>query len=360
LVTLCAFNTKLHFKHLNMPIRRHLTIEEASRAIGYLQTGLSQRQVGLQFNVSHTVIGRLWTRYQETNSVQRRPKSGRPKSTTAHQDRQLTLLAKRNRLKSGVTLNREFRAASGVQISVQTVRNRLHASGLHAKRPAVRPPLTAHHRYCRLQFARLHVNWGLPRIRPVLFTDESRFCLDFNDGRRRVWRQKNERFKDCCVAEHDRFGGGSVMVWAGISYDGCTDLYVIRNGTLTGIRYRDEILAPIVRPFAGAIGNNFILMDDNARPHRARLVNEYLQQETIERMDWPAKSPDLNPIEHAWDILQRNISARQNKPNTLQELENALIQEWSLITQAEFRKLILSFQNRCREAIRARGGHTRY
>jgi hypothetical protein len=50
--------------------------------------------------------------------------------------------------------------------------------------------------------------------------DESRFCLDFHDGRRRVWRQKKERFKNCCVAEHDRFGGGFVMVWGGISYDG--------------------------------------------------------------------------------------------------------------------------------------------
>ena len=95
-------------------MRRHLTVEEASRAICFLQTGLSQRQVGAQFNVSHTVIGRLWTRYQQTNSVQRRPKSGRPKSTTAHQDRRIALLAKRNRMSSAVTLNREFRAASGV------------------------------------------------------------------------------------------------------------------------------------------------------------------------------------------------------------------------------------------------------
>jgi hypothetical protein len=53
----------------------------------------------------------------------------------------------------------------------------------------------------------------------------------------------------------------------------------------TGIRYRDEFLAPIVRFYAGAIGDDFILMDDNARPHRAGIVNEYLQQETIERMD---------------------------------------------------------------------------
>jgi hypothetical protein len=70
------------------------------------------------------------------------------------------------------------------------------------------------------------------------------------------------------------------MVWGDISYDGSTDLYGIRNGSLTCIRYRDEILAPIVRLYAGAIGDDFILMDDNARPHRARIGNEYFQQET--------------------------------------------------------------------------------
>jgi transposase len=77
-------------------------------------------------------------------------------------------------------------------------------------------------------------------------------------------------------------------------------------------------------------------------------------------MDWPAKSPDLNPIEHAWDILQRWISNRQNQPNTLQELADALVDEWSRIPQVEFQRLIRSFQNRCREVIRVRGGHNRY
>ena len=111
------------------------------------------------------------------------------------------------------------------------------------------------------------------------------------------------------MIEHDRFGGVSA-VWAGIAYDGRTDLYVIRNGTLTGVRYRDEIFNPKVRPFAGACGPGFILMVDNARSPRARVVDQYLEQEDIDRIDWPARSPDLNHIENAWDVLQRRISAR--------------------------------------------------
>lgn len=86
-----------------------------------------------------------------------------------------------------------------------------------------------------------------------------------------------------------------------------TDLHQILNGTLNGVRCRDEILGQIVCPYAGAVGDDFILMDDNAPPYRSRLVNDYLDHEGIVRMDWPACSPDVNPIEHAWDRLRNAL-----------------------------------------------------
>ena len=88
------------------------------------------------------------------------------------------------------------------------------------------------------------------------------------------------------------------MFWGGISVQGKTDLHVFPNGNLTAQMYCDEILDVYFRPNGGAIGPEFILTDDNARPHRVPVTDAYLQRETIERMDWPARSPDLNPIEH--------------------------------------------------------------
>ena len=131
-------------------------------------------------------------------------------------------------------------------------------------------------------------------------------------------------------------------------------------GNLTGIRYRDEVLDPIVRPYAGAIGDDFILMDDNARPHRARVVTDHLETETIERMDWTSLSADLNPIEYAWDKLQQAFSARPVLPRNREELSAALVEEWNQLPQIFFRRLIRSMQRHCRAVILARGGHTTY
>ena len=73
--------------------------------------------------------------------------------------------------------------------------------------------------------------------------------------------------------------------------------------------------------------NNFRLQDDNARPHRAAAVREFLEAEGVDQLPWPARSPDMNPIEHAWDALGRAINDRDNLPQTLQELAQALTDE---------------------------------
>ena len=167
---------------------------------------------------------------------------GRERSTNEVQDRFLVVQARRHQFNNATTLHRDFQNATGVRISTQTIRNRLHDAGLSSRRPAIRVPLTRYHVQMHLAWARDHVTWTQNDWAPVRFTDESRFCVDFTDRHARVWRMPNERFAPVCVAKHDRFGGGSVMVWAGISAQGKTDLHVIDNGTLTALRYINEIL----------------------------------------------------------------------------------------------------------------------
>ena len=109
--------------------------------------------------------------------------------------------------------------------------------------------------------------------RQVFFTDESRFTLFRPDGRRRIYRRRRERFADASVTEVDRFGGGSVMVWGGISH-GVKSPLVVLGGTLTAVRYRDEILRPIAVPLVQQ--HNLIFQQDNARPHVARVCRQFL------------------------------------------------------------------------------------
>ena len=135
-------------------------------------------------------------------------------------------------------------------------------------------------------------------------------------------------------------------------------LHVLARSSLTAIRYRDEILRPLVRPYAGAVGPGFLLMQDNARPHVAGVCQQFLQEEGIDAMDWPARSPDLNPIEHIWDIMSRSIPQCHVAPQTVQELADALVQVWEEIPQETIHHLIRSMPRHCREVIQARGGHS--
>ncbi|GFU90660.1 transposable element Tcb2 transposase, partial [Trichonephila clavipes] len=190
----------------------------------------------------------------ETGSAGRRPGQGRRRATTPNEDRYLVLTARRHRNMKTTLLQQHLRSATGTTVSTKTVRNRLHGVGLYARQPM----------------------WYWARTRDKASHDPIPIPLGYRG-----------------------LGGGGVLMYGGISIDGRTDLYINRDGPLTARRYRDKILRPIVVPYAAAIGDDFILMDDNCRPHRTNLVEDFLFEEGFVRMDWPACSPDMNPIEHA-------------------------------------------------------------
>ncbi|GFV96697.1 transposable element Tcb1 transposase [Trichonephila clavipes] len=129
---------------------------------------------------------------------------------------------------------------------------------------------------------------------------------------------------------------------------------------MIGHIYRDVILEQHVRLFRGAMGAEFLFIDDNARPHHANIVDECLQSENITRMDWPAYSRNLKPIEHVWDMLGRRISARQPPPTCLPELRTEFLDEWCKIPQDQIDNLIPNMPIRCKACFASSGRHTPY
>ena len=160
-------------------------------------------------------------------------------------------------------------------ISLQTVRNRLHEVGLRARRPKKKVKLTDRHRQERIAFARRHRRWGRRRWANVLFSDECRFYLRKIDGRMRVWRWAGVELNRDCIVDREGPEVGGVMMWGGISSHGKTELVPVA-GRLTAQRYVDEVLEPHVIPYAAAMGDDFIFMDDNARPHHAQVVDQFV------------------------------------------------------------------------------------
>ncbi|GFV14197.1 transposable element Tcb2 transposase [Trichonephila clavipes] len=126
----------------------------------------------------------------------------------------------------------------------------------------------------------------------IYFSDESHFSLCFLCVNSSGWNVSQGAI--AFVLGSVRFGGGEVIVYAGISIDGRIDLHIIRNRALNGHRYRDEILKLIVVLYTAELGDEVVLMDDIGR-----------FGEGIMRMKWPACSPDMNPIQHVWDIVGR-------------------------------------------------------
>ena len=127
-----------------------------------------------------------------------------------------------------------------------------------------------------------------------MFTDESKFNVSGADGRQRIWRRVGERYAPCCITEVDRWGGGSVHVWGGITEFNKTDLVILR-GSINAQAYVNQVAGPVIVPFMRRHLRRGMLQQDNARPHTARVTMNYFQAQNVNVMNWPANSPDLNP-----------------------------------------------------------------
>ncbi|GFX97273.1 transposable element Tc1 transposase [Trichonephila clavipes] len=277
------------------------------RIIGKLEEGRSVTSVAAEFGIAHSIVSRLWRQFQTTGTAIQGFSSGRPRGTTPADDRYIVLQARRNRRQTAGEIARHTTQATGRPISRFTVARRLHGGGLFARCPVRCVPLTPAHRRRRSLWCREHRNWRDNEWGRVLFTDESRFSLSSDSHCILIWRERGSRNHPSNIIERDRYGGRGVLVWGGIMLGSRTDLHIFDAGSVNGTLYCNEILLPYVRLFRGAMGLQFLFMDDNAPCHRTVAAEQLLDS--------------------------RRLAARTLPPVTIRELRLALQDEWAAMPQ---------------------------
>ncbi|GFU64090.1 transposable element Tcb2 transposase [Trichonephila clavipes] len=199
--------------------RNHLDDFTRGRIIGKLE-GCTVTRVDAEFGINKSVVSHAWKAFQTTGTTVRKVDGGRPRTTTAGDDRYIILQVKRDRRQSASVVAQQPSTATGRQVSRFTVARRLHKGGLFAHRPERLLSLKVDHRRHRLQWCREHKNWITDQWSRVLFTDESRFSTRSDSQRVLIWREIGTRFYPSNTKERHHYGGPGVLVWGDIMLNG--------------------------------------------------------------------------------------------------------------------------------------------
>lgn len=312
-------------------------------------------EISKQVKRSKSVVSRVLTLYNATGRLTNSKKPGRPRKTTVREDRVMQRLALKDRFLTASQISKDI--ADVTDVSRQTVSRRLHEIGLYARSPVKKPLISKKNQAARLAFANKHVIWSEKEWQKVFFSDESKFNVFGSDGKHYVRRRTGESLNHKCTKKTVKFGGGSVMVFGMISCQGTSPL-VRLNCRVNSTVYKNVLKQHVVPVLQNSGIENPVFMQDNAPCHKAKLVMEYLADEGVDVMDWPAQSPDMNPIENLWMTLGQNVMARN--PKNTEDLWEKLVDEWSKITVAQCQNLVKSCSRRCAAVIENKGRSTKY
>jgi len=263
-----------------------------------------------------------------------------------------------NRRLSAVQIARQLQETESVTICAQTVRNRLHDIQYRSRIARKKPYLTDDHKKARLEFALAHQYEPIEFWRKILWSDESKFNRISSDGPIKVWRKPNEAYTLSCMRGTVKYGGGNVMGWGCMSYAGAGHLAFIdeRMNAELYCRILDDHLFQSADQLR--LPSDFIFQQDNDPKHTAHVTKAWMNENGVRLLEWPAQSPDLNPIEHLWEQLERKLANRRCKSDD--ELKACLIDAWTRLEIEKVRNLVDSMPRRLAAVITANGGPTKY
>ncbi len=240
-------------------------------------------------------------------------------------------------------------------LSVNTIRRAICRCQLklyHAKR---KPYVNMVQKRRRVLWAKAHLKWTISKWKSVLWSDESKFDILVGNHGRRVLRAKEEGDLPACYQRSVQ-KLASLMVWGYISAYGMGSLHVL-EGTMNAesyIKFLEQHMLPSRRRLFQR--RPCVFQQDNAKPHTAGITTAWLRSRRVWVLNWPAWSPYLSFIENIWRIIKGKI--HQRWPQTLQQLETYIRQEWVQIPTPKLQKLITSMPRRLQTVLKRRGDAT--
>ncbi len=252
-------------------------------------------------------------------------------------------IVKQNQFKNLGELHKEWTEA-GVKASRATTHRRVKEFGYSCRQRC-------------LTWAKEKKNWTVAQWSKVLFSDESKFCISFGNQGPRVWRKGGETHGPSCLKSSVKFPQ-SVMILGAMSSSGVGPLCFLKTNVTAPIY--QELLKHFILPSADQLFKDadFIFQQDLAPAHTAKSTKRWLNDHGVGVLDWPANSPDLNPIENLRGIVKRKI--RNKRPKHADELKATAKETWASIPPQQCHKLITSMPPRIEAVIKTKGAPTKY
>ncbi len=225
------------------------------------------------------------------------------------------------------------------------------------------PLLSAKNRKRRLKFAQAHQNWTKEDWKNFAWSDESRFLLRHSDGRVRIWCKEHESMDPSCFVSTVQAGGGGVMLWGIFVWHTLGPLVPIEHRLNTTTAYL-SIVADHVHPFMTTVypSSDGYFQQDNAPCHKAQIISDWFLEHGNEftLLKWPPESPDLNPIEHLWDVVEREIRIMDEQRQICSNCVMLSCQICTKISEGYFQHLVESMPRIIKAVIKVKGGPTRF
>ena len=336
---------------------RELSLNERA-AIKYLrEAGLSYAQIAQQVGCSKSAVFKIYKTFENTGSIGKRRRSGRPKKSSDRAERAICRAARKLRFSTLRDIKQDV--SDICNLSNNSIRGALHKYGLFNQRRKAKPLVSIKNRMKRQRWANSLMEWPVSHWEDVIFSDECRFSLLNDSGVQRVWRTKREANNPMffCPKVSNSL---SVMVWGCVGPNGAGRLVVCEQ--CLDSNYYIEILKKnlkaSVEMIHGHPSHPFIFQQDNAPCHSSQKTIKYLHDENILLLPWPAQSPDINIIENLWQFMKNAL--RHDPPRTKDQLIKNLFQIWYAIPRSVINKLYNSLPHRMKAITKCKGYPTKY